>query len=101
MNIRQEIEFQEHRRLNPLAAFSDRSKGRPVPDEPADTDPVDTGDTTPDTQKPATNDTTKAPATEAPAEEEKGCGGIIGGGAIALVATLGCALVIGKKREDK
>ena len=35
MNIRQEIEFQEHRRLNPLAAFSDRSKGRPVPDEPA------------------------------------------------------------------
>lgn len=70
------------------------------PDEPADTDPVDTGDTTPDTQKPATNDT-KAPATEAPAEEEKGCGGIIGGGAIALVATLGCALVIGKKREEK
>ena len=38
MTIRQEIEFQEHRRLNPLAAFSDCSKGRPVPDEPAETD---------------------------------------------------------------
>ena len=38
MTIRQEIEFQEHRRLNPLAAFSDQSKGRPVVDEPAETD---------------------------------------------------------------
>ena len=38
MNIREEIEYQEHRRLNPLAAFSDRSKGRPVPDEPSELD---------------------------------------------------------------
>ena len=29
MTVRQELEHQEHRRLNPLAAFSDRSKGRP------------------------------------------------------------------------
>jgi len=32
------LERLEHRRLNPLAAFSDQSKGRPVPDEPIDTD---------------------------------------------------------------
>ena len=30
MTIREELEFQEHRRLNPKAAFSDQSKGRPV-----------------------------------------------------------------------
>ena len=34
MTIREQIEYQEHRRLNPLAAFSDRSAGRPVPYEP-------------------------------------------------------------------
>lgn len=38
MNVREQIEYQEHRRLNPLAAFSDQSKGRPIPDEPSDTD---------------------------------------------------------------
>ncbi len=38
MIIRQELEFQEHRRLNPLAAFSDRSAGRPVPYEPKEND---------------------------------------------------------------
>ena len=30
MTIREELEYQEHRRLNPLAAFSDESKGRPA-----------------------------------------------------------------------
>ena len=29
MTVRQELERQEHRRLNPLAAFADKSKGRP------------------------------------------------------------------------
>ena len=29
MTVREELERQEHRRLNPLAAFADRSKGRP------------------------------------------------------------------------
>jgi len=29
MTVRQELEHQEHRRLNPLAAFADKSKGRP------------------------------------------------------------------------
>ena len=29
MTVREELERQEHRKLNPLAAFSDRSKGRP------------------------------------------------------------------------
>lgn len=33
MTVREELEFQEHRRLNPLAAFSDKSSGRPVPEE--------------------------------------------------------------------
>ena len=34
MTVREELEFQEHRRLNPLAAFSDKSSGRPAPEEP-------------------------------------------------------------------
>lgn len=38
MTIREQIEYQEHRRLNPLAAFSDHSKGRPILDEQLDTD---------------------------------------------------------------
>ncbi len=38
MNIRSELEFQEHRRLNPKAAFSDESKGRPMPSEPREDD---------------------------------------------------------------
>ena len=38
MTIREQIEYQEHRRLNPLAAFSDQSKGRPIADEPDETD---------------------------------------------------------------
>ena len=29
MTVREELEYQEHRRLNPLAAFADRSRGRP------------------------------------------------------------------------
>lgn len=34
MTVREELEYQEHRRLNPLAAFSDRSRGRLHPEEP-------------------------------------------------------------------
>lgn len=34
MNIREELEQQEHLRLNPLAAFSDESRGRIRPEEP-------------------------------------------------------------------
>ena len=30
MTVREELEYQEHRRLNPLAAFADESKGRPM-----------------------------------------------------------------------
>ena len=33
MTVREELERQEHRRLNPLAAFSDKSKGRPRREE--------------------------------------------------------------------
>ena len=38
MTIREELEYQEHRRLNPLAAFSDRSSGRPMPEAAREND---------------------------------------------------------------
>ena len=38
MTVREELEYQEHRKLNPLAAFSDQSKGRLYPQED---DPMD------------------------------------------------------------
>lgn len=38
MTIREELEYQEHRRLNPLAAFADRSTGRPRTEVPDDND---------------------------------------------------------------
>ena len=41
MTVRQELERQEHRRLNPLAAFSDQSTGRPR-EEPVREDDVRT-----------------------------------------------------------
>ena len=34
MTVREELEHLEHKRLNPLAAFSDRSQGRPRPEAP-------------------------------------------------------------------
>ena len=33
MTLREELERQEHKRLNPLAAFADQSKGRPMKEE--------------------------------------------------------------------
>lgn len=38
MNIREKLERQEHLRLNPLAAFSDESRGRIRPEEPREED---------------------------------------------------------------
>ena len=38
MTVREELERQEHRRLNPLAAFADQSKGRPRPEEDREED---------------------------------------------------------------
>jgi len=38
MTVREELERQEHRRLNPKAAFSDKSKGRPRYEEPREED---------------------------------------------------------------
>ena len=38
MTVREELEIQEHRRLNPLAAFADQSKGRPMGDLAPDMD---------------------------------------------------------------
>lgn len=37
MTVREELEYQEHRRLNPLAAFADQSSGRPRPEVPSET----------------------------------------------------------------
>ena len=38
MTVKEQLEFQEHRRLNPLAAFADQSKGRPRHEEPREND---------------------------------------------------------------
>ncbi len=38
MTVREELERLEHRRLNPLAAFSDQSRGRPIPENPKEND---------------------------------------------------------------
>ena len=38
MTVKEELEYQEHRRVNPLAAFSDRSSGRPLGDKDLDHD---------------------------------------------------------------
>lgn len=38
MTVREQLERLEHRRLNPLSAFSDQSQGRPVPEEPREND---------------------------------------------------------------
>lgn len=38
MTVREELERLEHKRLNPLAAFADQSKGRPRPEEPREND---------------------------------------------------------------
>lgn len=38
MTIREELEYLEHRRLNPLAAFADKSTGRPRREETAEDD---------------------------------------------------------------
>jgi len=38
MTVREELEFQEHRKLNPLAAFSDESRGRPRYEAPREED---------------------------------------------------------------
>ena len=38
MTVREELERQEHRRLNPKAAFADKSKGRPRWEEPREVD---------------------------------------------------------------
>ncbi len=38
MSVREELERQEHRKLSPLASFSDQSKGRPRYEEPREQD---------------------------------------------------------------
>ena len=38
MTVREELERQEHRRLNPLAAFADKSSGRPRYEDPREED---------------------------------------------------------------
>ncbi len=38
MTVKEQLEYQEHRRLNPLAAFADESKGRPRQEAPREND---------------------------------------------------------------
>ena len=38
MTVKEELERQEHRKLNPLAAFSDESRGRPRYEQPREED---------------------------------------------------------------
>ncbi len=38
MTVREQLERQEHKRLNPAAAFADESRGRPVAEEPREND---------------------------------------------------------------
>ena len=38
MTVREQLERLEHRRLNPLSAFSDESQGRPIPEQPREAD---------------------------------------------------------------
>ena len=38
MTVKEELERLEHKRLNPLAAFADQSKGRPRQEEPREED---------------------------------------------------------------
>ena len=38
MTVREQLERLEHKRLNPLAAFADQSRGRPIPDQPREGD---------------------------------------------------------------
>lgn len=38
MTVKEELERQEHRRLNPKASFADRSRGRPCPEAPREED---------------------------------------------------------------
>ena len=38
MTIKEELEYQEHKRLNPKASFADQSKGRPREEAPREGD---------------------------------------------------------------
>lgn len=69
---------------------------------PAGDEGEDAGDetTAPETTETEAPETTKAAKDTEPAAEKKGCGGVIGTGAIAVVAVTGAALAIGKKKKE-
>ncbi len=68
----------------------------PVETDPVETDPVETDSVT---TEPDEQTTEKAPGTSA-TEEKKGCGSVVGVGAIAIVAIAAAGLVSFKKKED-
>lgn len=104
-------------------AETDPAETTPAETTPAETDPAETP-TEPETAPEATEPTTDAPATDAPATEtpteaekpteapqpskpsggdkpsEGGCGGVVGVGAIAVVAIAAAGLISFKKKED-
>lgn len=72
-----------------------------IPVAPSDDDnEEDNADDKADNTKETEAETKKTSDTTEKVEEEKGCGGVIGGAAVVLVATLGCAAVAGKKRKE-
>ena len=77
----------------------------PDPEQPAapggegEKDDKDDDDTT-ETKAPEETTDAETKAVTEKVEEDKGCGGVIGAGAIAIVAVTGAALAIGKKKED-
>ena len=77
----------------------------PEPEQPAapggegEEDDKDDDDTT-ETEAPEETTDAETKAVTEKVEEDKGCGGVIGAGAIAIVAVTGAALAIGKKKED-
>lgn len=94
-----------------LAATVVAFSAPPVDPDAGNNGAVDNGGANDGASNNATNDTTETTDTAAPettkaaetteAAKEKGCGGVIGAGAIAIVAVTGAALAIGaKKKED-
>lgn len=72
-----------------------------IPVAPSDdNNEEDNADDKADNTKETEAETKKTSDTTEKVEEEKGCGGVIGGAAVVLVATLGCAAVAGKKRKE-
>ena len=78
----------------------DQTPGGDANQTPDPSDKSDEGDET-ETKAPETSDTkAETNAVTEDVEEDKGCGGVIGAGAIAIIAVAGAAVVATRKKED-